>query len=131
MSDSMIVSPERLEENFIMADIKEKLHEFDVRKVSYAYIVMVLLQTSLIGRDSNILQAISRVQEDLDAIINDLKNIKSILQQLQGLSWGKDDTDPTKDYDPTKHADSENISHMHLIINTWLTTPSDGQTTSP
>jgi len=94
-----------------------------LKKYSYAFLVMYVLNKVGIERESLILKAIAKVQKDLDAIMNDLNKLKQLLQELENQDWGKDKGKNHPDHahwDPRAHTDAENQKHMKDAIEKWL-----------
>ncbi len=57
----------------------------DVKKYSYAYLVMLVMNKIGIERSSQILKAIADVQKILDKVVNDLSKLEDLLAELAQL----------------------------------------------
>lgn len=86
-------------------------NNYDIRKCSYAFIVMKVLNECGIERQAEIIKVIANVQKVLDEIMNDMNQIKQIMQQLQNLDWGTE-ADGKTPWDYTKHTDQQNMDQI-------------------
>lgn len=93
--------------------------KYNIKNYSYAYIVMKALNDKGLVQEANLIKEIAQIQKDLDAIMNDLNQLKQLLQQMQNQGWGFEDDGKTN-WDPAKHTDEENTHHMIKIMNAWL-----------
>ncbi len=90
-----------------------------LQKYSYAFLVMYVLNKVGIDHEALVIKAIAKVQQDLDAVMNDLNKLKQLLQELQNQGWGTE-SDGKTSWDPSKHTDAENVAHMKGIIEAWM-----------